>query len=105
MILENEGLNRALIFKTGCIITTIQVKNYTDIIKEITRGFKESYKAKQVPEFDIGFSFGKSTLCLHLSKESRCNLTTDICPFFKGEKWWKCEVVYSSLEENKTEWK
>ena len=97
----DDSLAGGITFKTGSILTTLQVRNYQEIREKIT----EKYRVGEQPR-KMGLKLTMTSFCLYLSEERKCQITDDRCPFEIGTRWWECEIVQSSCQnEDDEEWK
>ncbi|MFX1515474.1 MAG: hypothetical protein ACFFC6_04135, partial [Promethearchaeota archaeon] len=87
-------------FKTGSILTTVQVHNYQEIRDQLHR----SYEAGERPE-KMNLRLIMTSLCLYLNENNNCQVTDEACPFQTGSEWWECEIVTASCRSNNEEWK
>jgi len=87
-------------FKTGCLVTTIQLRNYQEIRDEIASKTMEGEPIRQ-----LGLSWSLNNLCLYLDENSNCQVTNDSCPFQQSAEWHECEIVQDSCRPLNDEWK
>ncbi len=96
----DDSLAGGITFKTGSILTTIQVQNY----QEIKDHLYNSYQAgKSSGKLNLRLSI--TSLCLYLKEDQKCQVTDEFCPFQSETKWWECEIVQASCIDIKEEWK
>lgn len=97
----DDSLAGGITFKTGSIITTLQVQNYQEIKETISA----KYEKGEAPG-KMNLRLTMSSFCLYLTEERKCQVTDDKCPFEIGTRWWECEIVQASCEPNdEEEWK
>ena len=97
---DDSALTGGITFKTGSILTTVQVHNYQEIREQLYR----SYEAGDQPE-KMNLRLIITSLCLYLKENNKCQVTDEICPFQTGSEWWECEIVTASCQSNNEEWK
>ena len=97
---HDESLMGGISFKTGGIITNLAVMNYSDIREDLRENIGSGK-----PPTKLGLKFKMSTMCLQLSPTFTCAITSELCPFRIGNKWWECEIVQSSCKSDLEEWK
>ena len=99
----DDSLAGGITFKTGSILTTLQVQNYQEIREKIQEGFKQG---QRLGSNKLNLKLSLSSFCLYLTEEHRCQITDDQCPFEMGTQWEDCEIVQSSCENpEEEEWK
>ena len=97
----DDSLAGGITFKTGSIITTLQVQNYQEIKETIS----SKYEQGEAPG-KMNLRLTMSSFCLYLTEERKCQITDDSCPFENGTRWWECEIVQAScLPNDEEEWK
>jgi len=96
----DDSLAGGITFKTGSILTTVQVQNYQDTKDRI----HQSYQQGEQPE-KLNLRLQLSSLCLYLTEENKCQITNEICSFIPKSNWWQCEIVQASCQGNEEEWK
>lgn len=96
----DDSLAGGITFKTGSILTTVQVHNYQEIREKIYRNYQRGEAPKK-----ISLRLVLSSLCLYLKEDHKCQVTDDFCTFQQGSRWWECEIVQSSCQTNEEEWK
>ena len=96
----DNSLAGGITFKTGSILTTIQVQNYQDTRDRI----HQSYRQGEQPE-KMNLRLLLTSLCLYLTEENRCQITNELCLFIPKSNWWQCEIVQASCQGDEEEWK
>ncbi|MHA2224717.1 MAG: hypothetical protein ACXAC8_05910 [Candidatus Hodarchaeales archaeon] len=96
----DDSLAGGITFKTGSILTTIQVQNY----QEIREKLYYSYRSGE-PSERMNLRLVLTSLCLYLTEEQKCQVTTEFCSFQQGSAWYECEIVNSSCERDEDDWK
>lgn len=97
---DDSALTGGITFKTGSILTTVQVQNYQEIRDQLYK----DYQIGEQPE-KMNLRLLMTSLCLYLREDHKCQVTDDICAFQQGSKWWECEIVQASCQNNDEEWK
>ncbi len=97
--LPEDSLAGGITFKTGSILTTVQVQNY----QESRDRLYQSYQQGEVPD-KLKLRLQVSSLCLYLTEENRCQVTDELCPFIPNSVWWQCEIVQASCQSDEEEW-
>jgi hypothetical protein len=85
-------------FKTGSILTTIQVQNYQEIRDRIHYKYRNGEPSER-----LNLRLSITSLCLYLKEDRKCQITDENCDF--QPKWWECEIVQASCKDNNEEWK
>ena len=97
----DDSLAGGITFKTGSILTTVQVQNYQEIRDRIHEG----YRSGVAPE-KMNLRLTMSSFCLYLTEERKCQVTAETCQFELGTRWWECEIVQASCQDTgEEEWK
>ena len=96
----DDSLAGGITFKTGSILTTIQVQNY----QEIKDRLYHNYQAGE-PPIRMNLRLAMTSLCLYLKENHKCQVTDDICGFQERTRWWECEIVQASCQGDEEEWK
>jgi hypothetical protein len=95
----DDSLAGGITFKTGSILTTIQVQNY----QEIRDRLYLSYQGGEPPA-RMNLRLTMTSLCLYLKEDHKCQVTDEICVFQDRTRWWECEIVQSSCQGDEEEW-
>lgn len=96
---DDSALTGGITFKTGSILTTVQVHNYQEIRDRLHR----SYQMGEQPE-KMNLRLLMTSLCLYLREDQKCQVTIDTCPFQEESQWWECEIVQASCQNENEEW-
>ncbi|MHA2074149.1 MAG: hypothetical protein ACXACU_16315 [Candidatus Hodarchaeales archaeon] len=96
----DDSLAGGITFKTGSILTTVQVQNY----QEARDRLYHSYQGGEAPE-KMNLRLQLSSLCLYLTEDQQCQVTGELCNFIPNSKWWECEIVQASCQNGNEEWK
>ena len=97
----DDSLAGGITFKTGSVLTTLQVRNYQEIREKIA----EKYALGEQPG-KMNLKLSMASFCLYLTEERKCQITDDRCQYEIGTRWWECEIVQSSCHnEAEEEWK
>jgi hypothetical protein len=97
----DDSLAGGITFKTGSILTTVQVQNYQEVKDRIHEGYKNGVAAEK-----MNLRLTISSFCLYLTEERNCQVTADKCQFEFGTRWWECEIVQASCQDTgDEEWK
>ncbi len=98
----DDTLAGGITFKTGSILTTVQVDNYQELRDQLYR----SYRIGEHPE-KLNLRLIMTSLCLYLKEDRKCQVTDDICVFQEEgiSRWWECEIVQASCQSDNEEWK
>lgn len=96
----DDSLAGGITFKTGSILTTVQVQNY----QQTRNRLYNSYKRREAPE-KMKLRLQLSSLCLYLNEDHQCQVTDELCPFMSKSSWWECEIVQASCQSGEEEWK
>ncbi|NHJ00849.1 MAG: hypothetical protein EAX86_01850 [Candidatus Heimdallarchaeota archaeon] len=96
----DDTLVGGISFKTGSILTSVQVQNYQDIREHLTSSLQTG-----TPPGKLNLKLVITSQCLYLTEENQCQVTNDICLFQDRSLWWKCEIVQSSCQGDSEEWK
>jgi len=97
---DDSTLTGGITFKTGSILTTVQVHNYQEIRDQLY----QSYQTGKQPE-KMNLRLLMTSLCLYLKEDHKCQITDDMCAFQQRSQWWKCEIVQVSCQNTDDEWK
>ena len=96
----DDTLAGGITFKTGSVLTTLQVRNY----QEIREAIAEKYKLGEQPG-KMNLKLSMTSFCLYLTEERKCQITNESCDYEVGTRWWECEIVQSSCQnESEKEW-
>lgn len=99
----DDSLAGGITFKTGSILTTLQVQNYQEIREKVQEGYQ---KGLRLGSKKLNLKLTLSSLCLYLTEEHKCQITVDPCPFETRTQWEECEIVQSSCQNpDEEEWK
>ena len=99
----DDSLAGGITFKTGSILTTLQVQNYQDIREKLQEGYS---KGERLGSTKLNLKLTLSSFCLYLTEEHKCQVTADLCPFEMKTQWEECEIVQSSCQNiDEEEWK
>ncbi len=85
-------------FKTGSILTTVQVQNYQEIRDRIHYKYSNGEPSER-----LNLRLAITSLCLYLKEDRKCQITDENCDF--QPRWWECEIVQASCKEGNEEWK
>lgn len=96
----DDSLAGGITFKTGSILTTVQVQNY----QQTRDRLYNSYKIGEKPD-KMNLRLQLSGLCLYLTEDQQCQVTGELCPFMSKSRWWECEIVQASCQSGEEEWK
>ena len=96
----DDSLAGGITFKTGSVLTTINVQNYQNIRDQL----HQNYQLGEQPE-KMNLRLIMTSLCLYLNEDNKCQVTEEICSFQEGLKWWECEIVQASCQNHDEEWK
>ena len=87
-------------FKTGSILTSVQVQNYQDVRDHLLRSFQDGESPGR-----LNLKLTITSQCLYLTEDNKCQVTNDVCLFQNRSIWWSCEIVQSSCQGDTDEWK
>lgn len=96
----DDALAGGITFKTGSILTTVQVRNYQQTKDLLLHKYKDGE-----PPGRLNLQLTLSSLCLYLKEDHKCQITDELCPFHEGSTWWRCEIVQASCQDDVEEWK
>ncbi|MFW9854651.1 MAG: hypothetical protein ACFFFG_06305 [Candidatus Thorarchaeota archaeon] len=95
---ENSLIAGGITFKTGCMLSTLQVQNYQEIRDQLHQNY-----LRGLPSEKMNLRLVMTSLCLYLKEDHCCQVTGEICEFQNGTRWHECEIVQASCEELNTD--
>lgn len=91
---DNSLIAGGITFKTGSILTTLQVQNYQEIREKIHQNYQEGISSEK-----MNLRLVMTSLCLYLKEDHCCQVTSEHCEFQDSTKWYDCEIVRSSCQD------
>ncbi|WP_455462842.1 hypothetical protein, partial [Candidatus Hodarchaeum mangrovi] len=75
----DDSLAGGITFKTGSLVTTIHAQNYQEVRDEISEALQRGEPLRR-----LNLKLSLSSLCLYLTEDKMCQVTTEPCSFQKS---------------------
>ena len=96
---DNSLIAGGITFKTGCMLSTLQVQNYQEIREQIHQNYQRGD-----PSEKMNLRLIMTSLCLYLKEDHCCQVTSENCDFQQDANWNNCEIVQGSCQDMNPDW-